>query len=238
MIEPVTIGPCQLYLGDCLAVLPTLPEGSVDAVVTDPPYDAKTHTGARYGFRATSSEIPFAPVDVLAIVPPILAVASGWVVSFCSLEMFGAYRDCAGDAWVRAGFWRRTNGVPQFTGDRPGQPGEGIAIMHAGRRRKAWNRHGNHAFWAYPIVCNGPHPTTKPLSLMEALVSDFTLENELILDPFMGSGTTGVACIRTGRRFIGIEIDPNYFEIARRRIQAEWDQHQGTGPIFAKSLLP
>jgi site-specific DNA-methyltransferase (adenine-specific) len=236
-IDWIEIGPCRIANADCLAVLPTLEAGSVDAVVTDPPYDAKTHAGAWYGFRATSSEIPFAPADITAIVPAMLGVSSGWVVAFCSLEMFGAYRDCAGDAWVRAGFWRRTNGVPQFSGDRPGQPGEGIAIMHAGRRRKAWNRHGNHAFWEYPIVCNGPHPTTKPVPLMENLVTDFTTRGELVADCFMGSGTTGVACIRTGRKFIGIEISEEYFEIARRRLQAEYDAKQGTVGMFNQNLL-
>jgi len=232
--EPVILhsGSVILYNADCLDILPTLEPGSVDAVVTDPPYDAKTHNGARYGFRATSSKIPFAPITPASIVPDLLRVASGWAIAFCSLEMYGAYRDAAGEAWVRAGFWRRTNGVPQFTGDRPGQPGEGLAIMHAGRRRKAWNRHGHHAFWEYPIVSGGPHPTTKPLPLMENLVRDFTAEGDTILDPFMGSGTTGVACIRTGRKFIGIELDPGYFQIAVDRIQKELDQREGTGPLM------
>jgi len=216
-------GSIQLYRGDCLEILPQLEPGSVDAVVTDPPYDEKTHKGARYGFRATSSAITFKPIRPEEIVPCMLRVASGWVVAFCSLEMFGAYRDASADCWVRAGFWRRTNGVPQFTGDRPGQPGEGIAIMHAGRRKKQWNRHGHHAFWAYPIVCKGPHQTTKPIPLMRDLVTDFTNHDELILDPFMGSGTTIVAAIRTGRKAIGIELDPHYFDVAVDRVKAELD---------------
>jgi len=208
-----------IITGDCLEVMKRLPDGCVDAVITDPPYDAKTHTGARYGFRDTSSKIPFPVADVEAITPPMIAASNGWVLAFCALEMYGTYRDAAGDGWVRAGFWRRTNGVPQFTGDRPGQPGEGIAIMHSGRVKKAWNGHGRHGFWEYPIVCGGPHPTTKPLPLMEHLLQDFTSEGDTILDPFCGSGTTCVAAKRLGRHFIGIEIDPGYAQTARNRLR-------------------
>jgi hypothetical protein len=205
-----------IYHGDCLDVLPTL--GQVDHVITDPPYDAKTHDGARYGFHETSSKIPFAPLNVSQTVPLMLSAARAWAVAFCSLEMFGAYRDAAGDRWVRAGFWRRTNGVPQFTGDRPGQPGEGIAIMHAGRVAKAWHGSGSHAFWEHPIVSNGPHPTTKPEPLMAQLVALFTSHGETIADPFMGSGTTLVAAKRLGRKAIGIELNEAYCEIAAKRL--------------------
>jgi DNA modification methylase len=205
-----------IYHGNCLDVLPTL--GLVDHVITDPPYDAKTHDGARYGFRETSSAIPFAPLNVAESVPLLLGASRRWVVAFCSLEMFGAYRDAAGEHWVRAGFWRRTNGVPQFTGDRPGQPGEGVAIMHAKVQKKRWNGHGHHAFWEHPIVSGGPHPTTKPEPLMAAIVAQFTDPGDLILDPFMGSGTTLVAAKRLGRKAIGIELNEQYCEIAAKRL--------------------
>ena len=226
MSTPVVIGNATLYLGDCLEILPTLPK--VDAVVTDPPYDVKTHKGARYGFHDTSSEIHFDPINPERIVPSLLAASSGWVVAFCALEMYGAYRDASGERWVRAGFWRRTNGVPQFSGDRPGQPGEGIAIMHAGGKKR-WNGGGRHAYWEFPIVCDGPHPTTKPDRLMENLIDLFTDRERLVCDPFMGSGTTGVACMNLGRKFIGIEIEPKYFDIACRRI----DDAQRQARLFA-----
>jgi site-specific DNA-methyltransferase (adenine-specific) len=216
------IGDCELLLGDCLEILPTL--GPVDAVVTDPPYDAKTHKGARYGFRATSSEIPFSPIEPAAIVPALLAVSKGWVLAFCALEAYGDYKAAAMDCWVRAGFWRRVNGVPQFTGDRPGQPGEGIAIMHSGRTKKQWNGNGHHAFWESPIVSGGPHPTTKPVDLMGRLVRLFTNAGETVADPFMGSGTTLVACAKLGRRGIGIEIDEGYFNIACERVRKAYAQ--------------
>ena len=207
-----------IYQGDCLEVMPQL--GKADHVITDPPYDAKTHKGARYGFRETSSEIHFDPIDPANIAPLLLSAAKRWVVAFCSVEMLGAYATASGESWIRTGFWRRTNGVPQFTGDRPGQPGEGIAIMH-NPGKKRWNGHGKHGFWEYPIVCGGPHPTTKPLALMKELINDFTDPDDLILDPFMGSGTTLVAAKETGRRAIGIEREEKYCEIAVKRLRQE-----------------
>ena len=222
MNDPVRIGEATLYLGDCLEILPTL--GKVDHIITDPPYDEKTHKGARYGFRETSSEIPFAPLLNMNFLGPLLLLSDSWVIVFCSLEMFGDYKKAAGIAWVRAGFWRRTDGVPQFTGDRPGQPGEGIAIMH-GQGKKKWNGGGKHGFWSCGVEReNRVHPTQKPISLICDLLSDFTAPGDLILDPFMGSGTTGVACARLGRKFIGVEIDERYFEIACRRIENAYAQ--------------
>jgi len=205
--------------GDCLEVMADMPDGCVDAVVTDPPYDEKTHEGARYGFRETSSKIPFAPLaDVARPLEAMLRLSRGWVVAFCSLEMYGDYKRAAGNRWVRAGFWRRPNAVPQFMGDRPGQPGEGIAICHAGVLKRL-NGHGRHAFWTANIEQqNRLHPTEKPLSLMLELVTDFTSENHVILDPFCGSGTTCVAAKKLGRRYIGIEIDPKYARIAEARL--------------------
>jgi len=205
--------------GDCLEVMAEMPDGCVDAVVTDPPYDEKTHRGARYGFRATSSEIPFAPLEsVNVVVSPMLRVSRGWVIAFCSLEMYGDYKRAAGDKYVRAGFWRRPNGVPQFSGDRPGQPGEGIAICHVGGKKK-WNGGGRHGFWTANIQqSDRVHPTEKPVGLMMELVADFTNQNDIILDPFCGSGTTCVAAKQLGRRYIGIEIDEGYYDIARDRL--------------------
>lgn len=207
-----------IYCGDCREILPQL--GKFSLILTDPPYDEKTHSGARYGFRETSSAIPFAPLgDVAATATMLLDASRGWVIAFCALEMFGAYRDGAGERWVRAGFWRRPDGVPQFTGDRPGQPGEGIAIMHAGGK-KTWNGRGRHGYWECPVERdNRAHPTQKPLRLMVALVRDFAQPSDSIVDPFMGSGSTLVACKLEGQRGVGIEIEERYCEIAANRLR-------------------
>lgn len=208
-----------VYHADCLSILPKIPAGAIDLVLTDPPYDEKTHSGARYGFRETSSIIPFSPLSDFGFLAELLRVSQSWILCFCALEMFGDYKRASGQSWVRAGFWRRSDGVPQFTGDRPGQPGEGIAIMH-GPTVKRWNGNGKHGYWVCGIErTDRCHPTQKPLILMRELLSDFSNDNDLILDPFLGSGTTAVAAKQLGRKFIGIEIEEKYCRIAVDRLR-------------------
>lgn len=207
-----------IYHGDCFKLLHDIPV--CDHVITDPPYDEKTHKGARYGFRETSSEIAFKPLeDAEELAHILLDKADRWVLAFCSLEMFGQYAAGAGDCWIRSGLWVRPNGVPQFSGDRPGQAAEGIAIMHSGRVRR-WNNHGMPGLWAFNIVQGRRlHQTEKPIKLMRKLILDFTDEGDTILDPFMGSGTTLRACKDLGRYAIGIEKVEKYCEIAAKRMQ-------------------
>lgn len=212
-----------IYHGDCREVLtPNL----VAHVITDPPYDARTHAGARSAPTHSAKfgeirkiEIAFAPLDVEEMLPFLLASAERWVVAFCTMEMIGRYERAAGGKWVRAGFWRRPDGAPQFTGDRPATPGDAIAIMHASEGKKRWNGGGRHAYYEFGVErIERVHPTQKPESLMCALVADFSDEGETILDPFMGSGTTLIAAKRLGRKAIGIEIEEKYCEIAAKRL--------------------
>lgn len=224
----------SIYHGDCREILPTLP--IADVVITDPPYDRETHAGARTldkGTRARASSgrteiVSVAPmeIDFSALVDveqtaSLYMLAKRWCLVFCSLEMLGDYRTAAGDAYVRSGFWRRPDGTPQTTGDRPAQPGEGIAILHrAGRKR--WHGGGHHAFYEHCTVKHGRvHPTQKPESLMCELVSLYSDRGETILDPYMGSGTTLVAAKRLGRKAIGAELDERYCETAAKRLQQE-----------------
>lgn len=209
-----------MYLGDCLQIMPGLAENSIDAIVTDPPYDAKTHNGAR-SQGETKSKITFDILESYDWVGEALRVSRGWVVAFCSLEMLDGYMRAAGDRYIRGGTWHRTDSAPQFTGDRPAQAYDGIAIMHAEGHHMKWNGHGRQAFWETGVErTERVHPTQKPLTLMSWLLRDFTNEGDTILDPFMGSASTGVACINTGRKFVGVEIDPAYFAIAVARIEA------------------
>ena len=208
-----------IYNADCREVLPQL--GKFDCVITDPPYDAKTHAGADIKCRPGSRVVDFPPLtDVASTARSLLNASRRWVVVFCSLEMLGEYATAASDEWCRAGFWRRPNGAPQFTGDRPGQPGEGIAIMHSADERKRWNGKGRHGFYSHNIEQHGRvHQTQKPLGLMVQLMLDFTDVGETILDPFMGSGTTLVAAKQNGRKAVGIELDERYCEIAVNRLR-------------------
>lgn len=212
---------------DNAEVLPTLPQ--IDVVLTDPPYNAATHSNGLCGTvgdfaRKADRGVSFAALEDADILAGILvSLARRWAVAFCAMEQLGEYAAGSAEAWVRSGVWDKINPSPQLTGDRPGQAVEGLAIMHR-KGKKRWNRGGGAGIWrcAPQQGADRPdHPTPKPAALMVALVKDFTDPGEIILDPFCGSGTTGVAAVRLGRRFIGIEKDAHYAAVARERIDAE-----------------
>lgn len=216
----------EIRQGDCLEIMRGMTDNSVDSVITDPPYDKRTHDGAVH-YTATKQISnddlgidDFEPMlDPSALVREFLRISKRWCLAFCTFEDIKKWRDEAWKqkAWVRAGVWDRVTVTPQFSGDRPAQACDGIAIFHR-YTRKHWNGGGKSAIWRCRVEYGmKEHPIQKPLALIKQLVCQFTDPEETILDPFCGSGTTGVACIQTGRNFIGIEIDHGYAEIARER---------------------
>lgn len=222
-------GNVRLWQGDCLELLPQIPAGEVAAVVTDPPWGEATHGNhlskitLRNGEPARRALI-FAEItqdECVRLAGEWTRIASRWVVFFCEWRYAHAL-DEAG-LLVRLGIWRKPDGAPQFTGDRPGTGWEAVAICHR-PGKKRWNGGGRHAFWTFPKGTNTTgHPTGKPLGLVCAMVEDFTDRREAVLDPYLGSGTTGVACVRLGRAFLGCELEPKYFDIACKRIDAAFD---------------
>lgn len=208
---------------------------SVDHVIADPPYDAATHRGGMRGVGSNpdggSKEIcmsapkSFDPIEPADVGPPLLALSKRWVVLFCAVEQLGDYRRASPKEYCRGAIWVRGNPPPQFSGDRPGQWGDGIAVLHP-RGRKRWNLGGTSGIWrSLSARFDGSgqrvHETQKPVGLMMQLIVAFTDPDDLVWDPYCGSGTTGVACLRLGRRFLGHEMQPHYAEIAARRLAAE-----------------
>ena len=210
------IGNAVLLLGDCLEILPTLPK--VDAVITDPPYGERTHEGA----RTDSGETKLVEFDSLddatfqRMCRMAVEVANRWVIMTCEWRHAAKAED-AGLPVIRVGVWIKPNGMPQMTGDRPATGWEAVLIMHR-EGKKRWNGGGNPAVWIFNKE-NGEHPTTKPQPLLRKWLQQFTDSGETVLDPFCGSGSTGVAALQMGRKFIGIEIEPKYFDIACERIE-------------------
>jgi site-specific DNA-methyltransferase (adenine-specific) len=208
-----------LYLGDCREILPTI--NGVDLVMTDPPYSdnthamAKTNKGAGHGTKLVTFGA-LSDTDFVSVAEACLASSAGWVVMTCDYRHAALlYSD---KRFVRLGVWVKPNPMPQISADRPGQGFETVAILHSGKRPKAWNRGGGSGVWTYPVMNGAEVPTQKPLALLASLVSDFSMPGELIADPFMGSGTTGVAAVKGGRRFVGIEANQMHFDVARKRI--------------------
>jgi len=234
------IGDCELYLGDCTEILPHLSQ--LDHCITDPPYSEHVHSKSRAGGKcdlvkdgymasySRATDLGFAALteDEREVCAREFArIVKRWTLTFSDIESCHLWRVALthhGLDYCRTGIWRKLNATPQFTGDRPATAAETITIAHR-KGRKKWNGGGRHAFWDFPIEINRSghnprlHTTQKPLPLMLALIADFTDMGETVLDPFMGSATTGIACLRLGRRFIGIEKDEQNFDTAFRRIR-------------------
>lgn len=236
--KDVTIGDCRLILGDCLKVMPLL--GKFDAVVTDPPYDEAMQKNfgrtslVRLDIKKLKSvhavgELGFASIDEIRpnAAQAIADACDGWAIAFCIAEGVRAWRDAfqqAGAKYKRAMVWVKPDAMPQFNGQGPSVGHEMMTAVWCGRGHSKWNGGGRAGTFTFCKNSNGQHPTQKPLPLMSEMVRLFSFEGQRVLDPFMGSGTTGVACVKLGRKFTGIELDPDYFEIACERIRKAYDQ--------------
>lgn len=245
MADKVHIGDATLYHGDCREVLQEV--RAVSAVITDPPFEAEAHTQQRRALGRGSEDgrrdikdaaLPFAAIteDERTVLCQWAAEhCSGWLLAFCQAEALGVWRtsmEAAGAKWRRAGAWIKPDGMPQFTGDRPGMGYESIAMAWCGTGKSQWNGGGRHGVWIIPKHDSGQghggrsneHPTQKPMRLMSELVSLFSAPATTVCDPFMGSGSTGVACADLGRKFVGVELEREYFDLACRRIEAAYSQ--------------
>lgn len=227
-----------LYLGDCLELMGAI--GAVDHTISDPPYESHMHAAKRgqknYGAQrriridghANPPPVDFSSIDGLRepATELIVAASQGWALIFCTPEGIAPWRDAieaAGAKYKRACFWFKPDGAPQFNGQGPAMAVEAFVAAWCGTGYANWNGGGRRNLFEHCTNArdrHGVHPTEKPVALMCELVDLFTQPTEIILDPFMGSGTTGVAAVKRGRRFIGIEKDPAYFDIACQRVQA------------------
>jgi hypothetical protein len=244
-----------MVLGDCVEVMGTL--GGVDHVITDPPYGEHVHskpwqskmlTGGKNRASSRHAGIDFDPLTAelrKAVSLEAARLARRWVLVFCDTEGIHGWQTDLGGAGldlVRVCFWEKVDSSPQFTGDRPASGVESFVCVHPPGRKK-WNGGGRRNLFSFPVNAERggkEHPTTKPIALMLELVSLFTDPGETILDPFAGSGSTGVAALRLGRKFCGIEKGPKYFQLACDRLRAEEngstlrDLRAGQVPLFGE----
>jgi DNA modification methylase len=253
-MNPVVIGNARLYLGDCLAILPTLPK--VDAVITSPPYAEQREYGGNLrlwdlNMRGAFFDLPVSD-DCQILVNLGLVHREGECVPY-----WEAWRE-----WMRSIGWRffawyvwdQGDGLP---GDWSGRlapshefifhfnrkarrPNKWAPTKSAGRKITGTSMRRADGTAAAMLHDGAPvnslkiadsvlrvyremrrevdHPAIFPERLPTELCESFTTADHIVLDPFMGSGTTGVACMNLGRKFIGIEIEPKYFDIACERI--------------------
>lgn len=234
------IGDCTLYLGDCLEILPTLE--TVDSVVMDPPYcsgaatesgrGAATHQGLRSetmkkgrfswfeGDNMTTAGLCELLRSTCVRVP---VTAGGSILSFCDWRMV----TMLAPAMESAG-WRLRNLLcwdkghfGTGTGFRPRHE----MIIHLTRRAPKFYSASLGNVLCHPRVgASREHPTEKPIGLLSDLIKVVSPDGGTILDPFMGSGSTGVACAKLGRKFIGIERGLEYFDVACKRVGDAYKQ--------------
>lgn len=201
------IGNATMYLGDCRDVLPTL--GKVDAVVTDPPYGIGEAAGKNksrgllakprdYGNDSWDNEPPRKDLIDLVLKKSNKSIIFG-----------GNYFDLPPTrCWL---IWDKENGETDFADAEMAWTNLDKAVRLV---RYMWN-----GMLRANGEARGDHPTQKPVGVMKWCISHLPEGSHTILDPFMGSGTTGVAAVQMGRKFIGIEREPKYFDIACKRIE-------------------
>jgi site-specific DNA-methyltransferase (adenine-specific) len=219
------IGDCRLILGDCLEVMPTL--GPVDAVVTDPPYGVGlTKKTSRYDTGTAAKPYADDEETIIPLVTAAVAIAIGIaprVIITPGTRLLTFYPRPASIGTIFS---------PGAGGTDSWGFGCNNPILYYGRcpylasgKGSRPNSFASNAANPYSEGRVDGHPCPKPLSWMEWLVARASaFPGETILDPFMGSGTTLVACAKLGRKGIGIEIDPDYFEIACRRVEEAYRQ--------------
>lgn len=234
-----TIGPCTLYLGDARDILPTLED--VDHTIMDPPYEDNMHN-AKAGSRGIRTDgqknlkaLNFESITKIrpVVTPMITRITKGWFLAFCTAEGVAPWRDAIEDStaysgkptkYKRACVWVKKGNAPQFNGQGPAFGAEDFVTAWCGHVVSRWNGGGRTNVFEHPVnppSRDGRHPTEKPLSLMIELITLFTNPGDLILDAFMGSGTTLLAAAMTGRRAIGIDNSEEYFDIACERLSAD-----------------
>lgn len=205
-----TIGDATLYLGDCREILPTI--GKVDAIVTDPPYGINEAAGKNKSRSALATSKDYGTDDWDKSTPPAWLIDQIRDVSKWQIIFGGNYFDLPpSSCWL---VWDKKNGNSDFADCELAWTNLPKAV-----RRIEWLWHG--------MIRKGSdvreHPTQKPLRVMEWCLDHLPDDAKLICDPFMGSGTTGVAAINRGLKFIGIERHEAYFETAISRIREALD---------------
>ena len=226
--------------GDCMDCLSQIPDHSVDLILTDPPYNiAQYSTGnidlpGRSALNNDLAEWDLNPIDPSVLVADFKRIIKpdGNIFVFTSYNLIGKWHEAFDSEFDTFQFfvWHKTNPAPKIFKNGFLNSCEMIACMwNKGHKWNFSNQNEMHNFFESPI-CMRPerlsdpkHPAQKPVKLLEHIIKIASNEKDVILDPFMGVGSTGVATLKNNRKFIGVEIEKDYFYAAERRI-SEYEQ--------------
>ena len=213
----------NLMLGDCLERMKEIPDGSVDMVLTDPPYGMdltpQRLSGKFYGKKIENDNtLDWTDKFFSSIYSKLNKIGSAFIFCnhYCISEFIGSAKKAGFEVkniivWDKGHFGMGGNWRPVH---------ELIILLTKGRFVCKSKNLKNILSYKKVHHSKANHPTEKPVDLLQHLIVEPDYHPKIILDPFMGSGSTGVACVNTGRHFIGIELDPEYFAIAKQRIES------------------
>ena len=208
----------RIYNEDCLEGMKSIPEKSVNITLTDIPYGVVNRESN--GLRNLDKE----NADVFNIymdelLSEIHRVTEGQIIIFCAKEQFSEiYKFFANKkGTTRSIIWQKTNPSP-MNGQHVYLSGVEHAVWFKPRGRKVFNAHCKNTVFTYSNGSRKIHPTQKHIELFKELITDNSNEKEVVFDPFMGSGTTAVAAIDTGRNYLGFELDEEYHKLSEQRI--------------------
>ncbi len=241
-MKKTVIGDCTIYEEDCRDVFPTLEP--VDLVVCDPPFGCRYQTHHRKRMPTPGRLLNDDKPNVAFVKPLVEAVKPDSAIYLCTrFDVYAVWEQALKDAGTRIKttvVWDKGN---RTAGDLRGDYGNQVELIlyaHVGRSLLRKGRPSN--LWSIPRDPPGPHPTPKPVRLFERCIENSSDPDDLVLDPFLGGGTTALACIRTGRRFVGCEIDPRFFDLSCKRIEAAYREIDsrlpGLEPAFFRRHSP
>ena len=231
----------KLYKGDCLEVLKEIEDSSIDLICIDPPYEMVCGGGGgAFGKDKRNYHNEISPMTngiserVLDELVRVMKCINIYI--WCSKDQIGKFIHYFENKGAKTDLisWHKTNPVPTCNNTYLSDT-EYLLFF----RSKGVKVYGSYAtkkkYYVTPTNKEDKkiykHPTIKPLNIIENLITNSSKENDTVLDCFLGSGTTGVACINTNRKFIGIELDNNYFDIASKRIDEAYFNAQNNGEI-------
>ena len=231
----VTNGTMSLRLGDSRKLIKDLPSESIDLILTDPPYNLSGYStgNMEFSWRKTINndlaewdETEFNPGEWVSEFKRVLK-PTGNIFAFCAYNLMGKWHEAFDPEFDTFQFmvWHKTNPVPKVR--RAGFLNSCELIVCMWNKGHTWNftkQKDMHNFIQSPICMgnerlkNPKHPTQKPVKVLEHIIKIATNPSDVVLDPFMGVGSTGVATFNLERRFIGFELNPEYFAAAEQRL--------------------
>ena len=219
----------KLFNEDCMKVLPTLEDNSVQCIITDLPYGGVSKKGeerAKYGGQLR--KIDKGKADILTFelndfLEECVRVSNGAIYLFCGIgqisEIYNFFeqKHIQKDFMVRLCVWHKSNPSPMNGQHMYLNATE--YVLYAKKRKTTFNGKCTHNVFNCPTGRSKIHPTEKPVALLKQLILDSTNEGDVVADFCGGSFSTGVASLELGRKFIGVELDKGYFDLAKERIE-------------------